>query len=92
MYIFGASFNLSSFRYMSFDLFTSGSDQPLDLGGDCTDLLRCAKMRMEPCILFHLKLPSGKSIGSRPSQLRSSGTSSTHPAAGTYVKPHMKSA
>ena len=61
LYIFGSTFN-SSLRYTSFDMFAWGSDQPMHLGGDCTDLLGCAKMRMEPCILFHLKLPSGKSI------------------------------
>ena len=52
-----------SFRYTSFDVFASGSDRPLDLGGDCADLLGCAEVRVEPRVLFRLELPSGKSIG-----------------------------
>merc|ERR1719322_2256524 len=50
-------------RYTSFDVFASGSDRPLDLGGDCADLLGCAEVRVEPRVLFRLELPSGKSIG-----------------------------
>ncbi len=50
-------------RYTSFDVFASGSDKPMDLGGDCAELLGCTEVRVEPRVLFRLELPSKKSIG-----------------------------
>ena len=44
-------------------MFSSGSDKPMDLSGDCAELLGCTEVRVEPRVLFRLELPSKKSIG-----------------------------
>ena len=44
-------------------MFAAGSDKPLDLSGDCAELLGCTEVRVEPRVLFRLELPSKKSIG-----------------------------
>ena len=44
-------------------MFASGSDKPMDLSGDCAEILGCTEVRVEPRVLFRLELPSKKSIG-----------------------------
>jgi len=56
-------------KFTSFDVFRTGSELPLDLSSDCSNL-GCTEVRVEPRVLFRLELPSRKSIGVKAKQTK----------------------